>query len=288
MEPEKLIAYNYCIAFIDLLGQREQYKNEGLLRNFTSDQEKEAFNHKLYNTIGPIIRLQQRADDMMKGALPDKSRIPKVVPHEHHETFLETRRSNMKQQRWSDGLVLFQYLNDQDVRCPVNGIFSIFGTAGTLCFLGLTETQPVRGAIDIAWGMELHDSELYGAAVAKAYELESYVAQYPRIIVSDRTIEVLEAYHQNIENDIYSKCNKQFAEMCLNMIMQDNDGNFFIHYLGDSFREYISRDEHSDIYKEAINFVEAEYRKHRLNKDSKLAFRYSNLLSYFLAHPLKD
>lgn len=286
MEPEKLIAYNYCIAFIDLLGQREQYKNEGLLPNFTSDQEREAFNQKLYNTIGPIIRLQERADDMMKGALPDKSRIPKVVPLEHHETFLETRRSNMKQQRWSDGLVLFQYLNDQDIRCPVNGIFSIFGTAGALCFLGLAEKQPVRGSIDIAWGIELHDGELYGAAVAKAYELESYAAQYPRIIVSDRTIEVLEAYRLNIGNDIYSKCNKGFAEMCLNTIIQDNDGNFFINYLGDSFRQYITKGLHPEIYKEAINFVRSEYKNHRENKNTKLAFRYSNLLSYFMAHPL--
>lgn len=286
MEPEKLIAYNYCIAFIDLLGQREQYKNEGLLPNFTSDQEREAFNQKLFNTIGPIIRLQERADDMMKGALPDKSRIPKVVPLEHHETFLETRRSNMKQQRWSDGLVLFQYLNDQDIRCPVNGIFSIFGTAGTLCFLGLAEKQPVRGAIDIAWGIELHDSELYGAAVAKAYELESYAAQYPRIIVSDRTIEILEYYQQKMGNDVFSQCNKGFAEMCLNTIMQDNDGNFFINYLGDSFRQYITKDLHPEIYKEAINFVRSEYKNHRENKNTKLAFRYSNLLSYFMAHPL--
>jgi hypothetical protein len=122
--------------------------------------------------------------------------------------------------------------------------------------------------------------------VAKAYELESCVAQYPRIIVSDRTIGFLEAHRQNMDNDIYSQGNRRFAEMCLNMIMQDNDGNFFIHYLSDSFREYITKGLHSDIYKEAINFVQSKYEKHRAKQDSKLAFRYSNLLSYFIAHPI--
>lgn len=285
MEPEKWVAYNYCIAFIDILGQREEYKNEGLIPNFASNQEREAFNQKIKNTIAPIIALQQDANAMMEGASTHNPKYQEIFPPDGYETYVKIRETKIKSQRWSDGLVLFQSLGDQDIKCPVTGLFGIFGTAGTLCFLGLARKQPVRGSIDIAWGMELHDGELYGAAVAKDYELESYVAQYPRIVVSDRTIGFLEAHRQNMDNDIYSQCNRQMAEMCLNMIMQDNDGNFFIHYLGDSFREYISKGLHSDIYKEAINFVRTEYEKYRVNKETKLAFRYSNLLSYFIAHP---
>ena len=96
MKTEKLVAYNYCIAFIDLLGQREEFKNQGLLPNFASDQKREAFNQKIKNTIGRIIVLQEYADAMMEGALANESRIPKDIPPEQYETFVETRKTNIK------------------------------------------------------------------------------------------------------------------------------------------------------------------------------------------------
>ncbi len=292
MQKKEWVAYNYCIAFIDLLGQREQYKNEGLLPIFASDREKATFNRKVKDTIGAIFSLQKDAENMMQAALAPNPKRKMQLPSYLHETYDEMQRTKIKRQTWSDGLVFFACLGDPEVKCPVNAPFGLFALAGTMCFLGLAKKRPIRGAIDIAWGMELHDDELYGPAVAKAYELESYVAQYPRIIVSDRTIGFLEAHLQNVENDIYSQCNRQLAEMCLNMIGEDIDGHFIIHYLGDSFREYISKKLHKDIYKKAIEFIQDQSEKHRRskeNKDSnKLSFRYSHLLSYFTAHPLAE
>jgi hypothetical protein len=285
MKKKEWIAYNYCIAFIDLLGQREEYKNEGLLPLFTSDKERNDFNLRIKNTIGAILSLQKDAETMMETALTPSPERKQRIPPEHHENYDKMLQTKIKHQRWSDGLVFFASLGDPDIKCPVVGLFELFALAGSLCFLGLARKQPIRGAIDIAWGMELYDGELYGAAVAKSYELESYVAQYPRIIISQRTIGFLEAHRQNMDNDIYSQCNRQFTEMCLNMIVEDSDGNFIIHYLGDSFREYISNKVHEDIYKEAIIFVQNEYKKFRKKKNTKLAFRYSYLLSYFIAHP---
>jgi len=188
MKRKERVAYNYCIAFIDLLGQREEYKNEGLLPNFTSDQEREAFYQKIKKTIVPIIALQKDAETMMETALTHNPEYQKILPPELFQTYVKMRKTNIRSQRWSDGLVFFTSLGDPDIKCPPTGLFGLFGLAGSLCFMGLARKQPIRGAIDIAWGLELHGGELYGAAVAKAYELESYVAQYPRIIVSDRTI----------------------------------------------------------------------------------------------------
>jgi len=285
MEKKERVAYNYCIAFLDLLGQREEYKNEGLIPFFTSDQERETFNQKIKNTIGAILSLQKYAETMMKTALTPSQERKMAFPPKYHEIYDKILQTNIKHQRWSDGLVLFTSLSDPNIRCPVVALFDLLGLAGTMCFRGLSKKQPIRGAIDIAWGLELRDGELYGAVVAKAYELESHVAQYPRIIVSQRTIGFLEAHRQNKNNDIYSQCNRQFTEMCLNMIVEDSDGYFMIHYLGDSFREYISKELHNDIYNEAINFIQGEYEKFRKMKNTKLAFRYSYLLSYFLSHP---
>ncbi len=292
MKKKEWVAYNYCIGFIDLLGQREEYKDEGFLPQFASDEERKAFLQKIKRTIGPIFDLQKDADDMMQAALSPISETKRTLPPELHDTYDKMQKTRIKRQRWSDGLVFFACLGDPDIKCPTNALYYLFALTGSMCFLGLAKKRPIRGAIDIAWGVELHDNELYGAAVAKAYELESYVAQYPRIVVSDRTINYLEVYRQINDNDYYSQCNQRLAEICLNLVAQDVDGQFFIHYLGNSFKDYISQSQHDYLYQKAAEFIQGQCERYRSAKGNKLSkklsFRYSHLLSYFMAHPFME
>jgi hypothetical protein len=283
MRKKELITFNYCVCFIDLLGQMNEYKDQGLVPQFVTKEEREAFNKKIKRTIGSIIKLQKDAENFMN-ALSRPSRRKDNLPQHLHDTYDQMMRCNVKSQRWSDGLVYFACLGDQDVRCPVNSPFNLFGLAGSMIFLGLARGQPIRGAIDISWGVELHHRELYGAVIAKAYELESNVAKYPRIIVSDRTIRYLETYRQIQDNDVYSMCNRQLAEMCINMLTEDVDGFVMINYLGDAFKEYISKNMHNELYRKAFEFVQKEWERHRRERNVKLSFRYSHLHSYFMAH----
>jgi len=285
MAKKSLGAYNYCTSFIDLLGQREEYEDQGLLPQFHSEVEREAFLKKIKASIGAIFDLQKTAEDMLKVALSPTSKLKKTLPPEFHDNYDQIQKTRVKQQRWSDGLVFFVCLGDSDIKCPMNGVFYLLALAGSLCFFGLAKRRSLRGAIDVAWGVELHKGELYGATVAKAYELESGVAQYPRIVVSDRTVEYLEANRRNTNSDFFSQCNRELAKICLSMLMQDVDGYWFIHYLGDEFRSYVSQNQHGYIYNKAISFIEDESEKHRSKGDGKLAFRYSHLQSYFVAHP---
>ena len=48
------IAANYCVSFIDLLGQRDEYKDEGFLPNIENEKERERFFKKIKRTIKPI------------------------------------------------------------------------------------------------------------------------------------------------------------------------------------------------------------------------------------------
>jgi hypothetical protein len=38
-----IIAANYCISFVDLLGQRAEYKDDGLLPIFERDEDRNGF-----------------------------------------------------------------------------------------------------------------------------------------------------------------------------------------------------------------------------------------------------
>lgn len=285
MNTNSWAIYNYCTAFIDLLGQQNEYKTEGLLPQFASENDRKEFLMKVKRSIGSIFDLQQNAENMLKAVLSPKSSLKKTLSPELHESYDQIRKTRVNRQRWSDGLIFFTSLGESDIKCPMNAVFYLFGLAASLCFLGLAKRQPLRGAIDIAWGVELHKAELYGAAVAKTYELESHVAQYPRIIVSERTIVYMEANRDNTETDLFSKINSELAKICLSMLMQDVDGYWFIHYLGEEFRLYISQNQHEYIYDKALKFIENQSETHRKNREGKLAFRYSHLLSYFLAHP---
>ena len=284
---EPLQAGNYCVSFIDLLGQRKALEGQGLLPPFGTEAERIQLNATLRQSVGAIIKLQSRAEEMLQPLLSPRLDSPfrAALPPEQHAIWDEMHFTRVKTQRWSDGLVSFLCLGDKDVKCRMNGVFVLLGLAGTLCLLGLAARTPIRGAIDVAWGVELHPGELYGAAVARAYELESEVAQYPRIVVGIETVKLLQAHLANPEQDLYSQNDKALAALCLGMLAQDVDGNWLVHYLGEEFQNAISHDHHAELYSAAIKFVVEQLMEHRTRKNTKLALRYSHLLHYFESHP---
>jgi hypothetical protein len=286
-QDREWIAYNYCVAFVDLLGQRDALRGQGLLVRPQSDEQRKAFHEILRNSIGAIIKLQERAEEMLAPILQQNLDSPRraALPLEQQPIWDEMQRTRITTQRWSDGLVLFACLGDTEIRCQMNGIFGIFGLTGSLCLLGLATGHPIRGAIEIAWGVELRPNELYGPAVARAYEIESEIAQYPRIVVGPETVRFLQAHSVNPGQDVFSQTDREFASLCLDMLVQDADGHWLLHYLGERFQFAVTHTQHAELYGMARKFVYDQLFTHQANRNTKLAFRYSHLVQYFDAHP---
>lgn len=284
--PDQWFAHNYFVSFIDLLGQRDALKDQSLLPNFNTEEDEKQFIDAIKDSIGAIFRLQERSEAMLREGQHHAPESPLRVSLSPEQKSLwdEMLRSRVTTQRWSDGLVSFACLGDQDVKCPLNGVFNIFATAGSLCFMGLAARSPIRGAIDVGWGVEVHPGELYGAAVARAYELESSCAQYPRIVVSSRAVRFLEAHKNNQQADVFSAANRTLADLCLTMLAQDVDGVWILHYLGESFRNAVTYLYHNELYSHSRQFIQEQLNLHQKTANSKLAFRYSHLLLYFDAH----
>ncbi|WP_313953747.1 hypothetical protein [Accumulibacter sp.] len=283
----ELVAHNYCLAFIDLLGQRDAMRGQGLLKPIESEGQREAFHDVLRNSIGAIIKLQERAEEMLRPILEENLDSPhrSALSPEQQAIWDAMERTRIETQRWSDGLVSFVCLGDTDMRCRMNGVFGIFVLAGTLCLLGLATGRPIRGAIEIAWGIELHPGELYGPAVARAYELESEIAQYPRIVLGPEAVKFLDAHAANAEQDIFSQNDRELAALCLKMLVRDADGRWILHYLGDTFQNSVTHGYHVELHGAARKFVLDQLLTHRAQRNTKLSFRYSHLLQYFDAHP---
>jgi hypothetical protein len=186
--------YNYVVGFVDLLGQRDEFKGQGRLPVFKSKEEKNAFEDKVRKTIGAINELQQSADQFLAAAqkFQSSSSYKQSIPEHMHEAYEDSRKLKWQKQNWSDGFMYFSSLYDAEIKVPMNAVFGIISALGSLCLLGLARKCPIRGGIEIAWGLELQPGELYGCAVVKAYELESEIAQYPRIVLGPYIFDYLQ------------------------------------------------------------------------------------------------
>lgn len=285
-EDAPLQVSNYVVGFVDLLGQRIALRGQGLLPDTSTEEGKRELIAALKASIGSISALQQHAMDMIvAGESRADSPLRAQLPADKQAEWDELLRQRITTQRWSDGLMLYAKLGDSEATCPMAAIFQLISLSGALCFMGLASKRPLRGAIEIAWGVELHPGELYGAAVARAYELESEVADYPRIVVGQQMIKYLELQSRNPGQSTADQVGKSLASLCLDMLAQDADGQWLIHYLGDAFFDSVTNQSHSELYERAHNYVNAQLEQHQKSRNTKLAFRYVHLAQYFASHP---
>lgn len=286
---DEKIALNYCASFIDLLGQRDALKGQNILPDVRNEDIKKEFMTVVKNSVGVIIKLQEQADNFRKGySKPFPTRD--LLNEEEKILYDKMKAQKPKQQRWSDGLVYFSPLGGANNHCPMNAIFEIFGLSGALCFIGLANSKPIRGAIEISWGTELHNNELYGAVVKNSYELESQIAQCPRIVVGQYAIDYLKAHFAEPidENDKLAAYNRELAEMCLNMIAMDQDGYHILDYLGSTFTTAVTKKQKPKLYEYAYSFICKEYEEHCRNRNSKLAIRYAWIKGYYDQNKIVD
>ena len=273
---------NYCVSFLDQLGQRDALSGQGMLPEFNSAEAEQQFLEVVKRSVGAISRMQSLAEQYMNG-FNVRTPPPANVTAEQIEMHKKMAESVCQYQRWSDGLVYFTTLETKEVTCPVNAILQMILVSGFLCFIGLVQKEPIRGALDIGWGMEIKKGEIYGAVVANSYTLESHVAQYPRVVVSENVFSYLSEWkEENIsEDDVFGIYNRQCARQCLEMLKKDHDGYYFIHYLGDEMMQGMGEKEKRDLYARAHGFIGSQIDKHVECKNSKLSMRYHWLLSYF-------
>lgn len=128
----------------------------------------------------------------------------------------------------------------------------------------------------------MNDNEIYGPVVSKAYDLESKIAAYPRIVIGEEFVKYLDTHTLpgNGESEPHEKLRMKLASMCMSLIAIDDDGHPFIDYLGDGFKEHLLS-ECDGYIRKAYQYVIEQSEKWKKEKNSKLAFRYSLLRNYF-------
>lgn len=280
---------NYVVAFIDLLGQRAALHGQGLVSTLSDQLGDDQFVKNLKASVGSIATLQKRASEMMSRtrSYEDKA-LRDALPEHRRAEWDELHRPTLKSQNWSDGVMFFTPAADELARCPMMGVFQVLGLTGALCLMGLASRKPIRGGVEIAWAVELNPGELSGAALARAYEIESEVADYPRVVVGPELVRYLDLQTQNPGMDTISLINRDLAGVCRSMLTEDVDGHWIVHYLGKEFNQSVTSQSHQELVTRARAFIHSQLVEHRNNKNTKLAFRYVHLDSYFSAYSPPD
>lgn len=279
---DKLIFGHYLVAFVDLLGQRGKLRKLDALPSDEGGPEYQEFVQIVKDTVGAVDDLQQTARNYFSSFMDEEeSNILNLVPG-----IKRLNNTEIKFQHFSDGLVIYVPLRTDENYSPSKSVYGALAACGGLCLLGLAKERPVRIGVSIGVAAELRDNELYGKAVADAYELESFVAQYPRVVVSDDVFNYLRGYaDQNCsEQNLDCQITMKTAQAGLEILGRDFDGRVIINYLGESFKNNIMGNSDNFVFERAYDFVNKQLEIHQKSQNTKLAFRYSLLHGYFFEH----
>jgi hypothetical protein len=270
---------NYLVAFIDLLGQREALRGQGILPSVDTPDAHDAFKQTAIRSVGAILALHRTSEDVLKGyENRNFDHLREVLPPDSHEILDDLAAGSISTQRWSDGLVHYYCMRGSNVVRDLAAYYALFTRTGSTALIGLARQQPVRGGIEVSWGVELHKNELYGAAVANAYEIESSVAQYPRIVIGKYAIDYLRHVSQQPGDSIRTRFERGFATEVLDLTFQDYDGSYCVHYLSYKFMEGPDSP-HMQVVPAARAYIQSQLTEHR--DSEKLRLRYEKLRDYF-------
>lgn len=288
---------NYVVAFLDVLGQRAAFKP---LEKFPiieqSDEFKEALESIHVDTVHNVKTLREAFVGLFNDITAERP-IPKGIPQDKVEVFKEMRKTNLKYKSFSDCMQFFACLNTDKFHCQaMNAVQTMFTATGGLLLATLAERKVFRAGIDVGIGIEIEEDEVYGQALFRAYDLESKIAKYPRIVIGDTLINYLRNLaHQNPQipnqsSEDIALC-KTMAEYCLKSLKQDIDGYIMLDYLGENFSIGLKEalEEKFQLYFDlAFDFIQSEYMRFKKAKDSQMAQRYHWLYQYFLEYKARN
>jgi len=282
----------YLVAFIDILGQKEAFQGINSVPAEGEGDLKEKLYKAHEQTVLFLEGFQEAFNDLFN--IISKGTESKMkVPDTFKKQFNEMRKVTLKHKRFSDCIEAFVPLQtDKYHMNAVNGVHAVIMSCGAMLLLSLSHEKAFRAGIEVGLGTELENGEVYGPALFKAYNLESKIAQYPRIVIGPELINYLinlskkNPQMPNQDPKDIEQC-KITADKCLKMIMKDFDGHSIVDYLGDELKKYLTNPSvnytttYEEKFERASKFVEEEYQKRKKMEDSKLALRYNLLFNYF-------
>lgn len=177
--PEKPFD-SYLIAYMDFLGTKDKMKKD--------------------NSYSSLQKLQA----LLKGVRQKASFIEKINSIDDFEIKV-----------FSDNIIIALKVKKEIL---ARQVVSIVNIVSLLQFEALFQFGfPLRGGITIG-ELYIDDTVVWGTGLIEAYQIEDKIANYPRVIISKKVIEIYDK-QEDVELNLSA------------LIRQDTDGYWFVHYL---------------------------------------------------------
>lgn len=293
----KYVFAYYLVGFIDLLGQKDSLTN---LELFNIPEEKEKFDNAVFSTVITVEAFRESVrtwfkkiknsksfkeefEKAFKNLVKNKSKKEVTRLKAHKASYEKMQRSDLNFQVFSDSIVFYCSLIDENKRIPFIDIFSMLVAIGFTKLIFMTQGKFFRGGLEIGCGTLLGKDGFYGNALNRAYYLESEIAKYPRIVIGTqfkKYLEDMRRYQNSLETeDFDSRFRDTYLKFVESLILKDTDEQFILNYLNSDILTLFSLDPqilqnaYMSIHKEAENFQQ--------KGDSKHFERYKKLKAFF-------
>ncbi len=270
----------YLVAFVDVLGQKEKLLRFKDLPE--TEKENKEFIETLKETFGTIDGIRSLFETYYASYNTIKDPVLSMT-EQQRKTFHELQKCELKFQRFADTIIVYVSLAEKISKVPIHGVYAAMLACASMFFMSLVGRHPLRIGIEVGWGAEMYEGEIYGQALYEAYRLESEVAQYPRIVLGEELIRYLMGRSRVEGSDVAAQITRETAKLCLGLISQDFDGYPILDYLGKGFQKVISNNIQPDELAKAEEFLFEQATRWKQERNTKLSFRYALANAYFLS-----
>jgi hypothetical protein len=266
MEIRNFRLGHHLVAFLDVMGQSERFKKLRLAKTPEEDAE---VGEVVRQTAGFVLDLRRVFDEQFTAFEAGSPNIKRHTKEPLRPHFIGI----------SDSLITSVPLrNDGGDLVGIVTVYSALSAAAVVMLTSLASKHPLRGGIDVGFAVEMGPQEVYGTALARAYELESKEAQYPRILIGDELWRYFNAAiaHFEKQDTPVARSITVITKKMLELVATDGDGKRILDYLGQTILDNAGPGgRHRDyMVKPAYDFVLAEQKRIKTTGDAKLIARY--------------
>lgn len=277
----KLVMQHFLVGFLDMVGQKNRLAE--MAARPLEDVQSDEMLALLRGTFGALRTFRNGFQQFCEASEEIQIDLTKL-PADQQEEFRKLAARKVHLQPLSDAVVVYVPLADGET-LPINGVYTALGACAQAVLIALAAGHPCRGGIDVGWAAEINEGEMYGPGLYSAYQLESKVAQQPRVAVGTKLFEYIAAIQQIPGDDIRARITRIVAGLCGGLVGWDVDGQPILDYLGEGHRSVLTPEVRQSLATEvlprAYTFVRDQERGFREAGDGKLGPRYKMLLDYF-------
>lgn len=278
-------------GYFDILGQSELLSK---LQNRDLEVHSAEYVKDTVAALQPLLMAREHFRNAFFLSRDNRSLTPEQIASlnpEGQEEYRKMQKIRIEQSYFSDSFFVVCPLDEENCGNPVSSIYT-FLLACSICYLWcLADRIALRGGVQIGIACELleeggSENSFSGPVLSETYQLESEIAEYPRIVIDHRVVREhrhLAALGRDPEvrdgGDRKRIVSGEFAKLTLRLMKEESDSVMCLDPTSSHLRDAIGDpSQHEAMILSAVRFAAASQQEHHRAGRHRIAIKYARLL----------